>query len=96
MAPLKLDLGPDAWVLWVVAGLTHTQLTEIAYLLACCLHDGHEQDQLLAALESQLDITSGQARMLQHLAESSRMCTYGTAKQTCPALGDYTVCPILY
>eukprot|EP00892_Ulva_mutabilis_P006679 jgi/Ulvmu1/4383/UM002_0108.1 len=73
-----------------VPGVTHAQLTELAYVLACCLHDSQQPEILLAALESQLDITSGQARMLQNLAQNAGMQSYSSAKQACPALEEYT------
>lgn len=74
-----------------LAGVTHVQLTELAYIMACCLHDGDQPDLLLDALESQLDIPGSQARMLKHMAKSARMMPCAAATKECPTLTEFMV-----
>lgn len=78
------------------AGVTHAQLTELAYIVACCLHDGDQPDLVLDALESQLDIPGSQARTLKHMAKSAGMMPCANATKECPALTDFMVCLFLY
>lgn len=60
--------------------------------MACCLSDSGDSEILLPALDSQLDISGSQARMLQHMAKGAGMMPYASAKDKCVELTEFTVC----
>lgn len=73
------------------AGLSESQVTEVAYLLACALSDGTHEDVLADVLERQLNVSSSQAEALHDLVLKGRLSGFPQASTSCAELPDCVV-----